>query len=346
MSGTGSTSGILIVDDQPVALGILEHALKQEDYQVYAATSGEEAMQLAFQKRPDLIILDMTMPGTDGLEVCRALKANTDTQDSVVIFLSAVVDAEVKAEGFDLGAVDYIQKPFDPAELRARVQAHLRLKDRLDVLREQFRELSEKVQKNSSGPSIHDTAAHVHLGVARESKTIRFQTDVEKVQGVVNQLLVGIEEHLCTKLRNDLALGIHEMVLNAVEHGNLGITSEEKSAALEDQTFGALVRNLLSVPELASRSVTVEYEFDGEIARYRIIDEGAGFEWSRFLERDEPEDLLASNGRGILISRYIFDRIEYNETGNEVFVEKRIASPVSDGQKVPSGESGEEPVVV
>jgi DNA-binding response OmpR family regulator len=325
MSGHGKRHGILIVDDQPAALQVLERTLGRDEYHLVSASSSDDAVRVAAKERPDLVILDVNVPGTGGLEICRALKANSDTEEIPVILLGAVADTGVRVEGLGVGAVDFIQKPFEPSELRARVVAHLRLKERLDALRTQFVELSRRVEEEGrrSG-SVVDPGVVDQGCVESETKTIRFRTGVARVQGVVNQLLVGIAGRLSPKLRNDLALGIHEMVLNAIEHGNLGITSEAKSAALESQTFGELIENRMAVPELAARTITVAYEFDGEKVAYRITDEGDGFDWSRFLARDEPEDLLASNGRGILISRFIFDAIRYNEAGNEVYLEKRI----------------------
>ena len=324
MTETSQSPGILIVDDQQRALGELERTLTTDNYRVYTADSGETAVRVANEKQPELVILDMSLPEKDGLEICRRLKTDPETREIAVMFLSSVTDADVKAKGLELGAVDYVHKPFEPSELRARVHAHLRLKERLDRLRAQYEDLCEKVLRETR-PSEKAAPGAVDQGcVASEEKTIVFKTDVARVQGVVNQLLVGVNGHLDKKARNDLALGIHEMVLNAVEHGNLGITSEEKSAALQNQTFNQLVERRMQIVGLAEREVTIRYTFDGERVRYDILDEGRGFDWARFVERDEPEDLLASNGRGILISRYIFDRIEYNEAGNAVTLEKRI----------------------
>lgn len=322
MPATERRPGILIVNDDVSHPNVLERTLQEDNYTIHSVRSGKEALEAASSDNPDLVILDVSMPEQDGLELCRSLKSNAETEDIVVIFLSSVTEVDVKTKGFRLGAVDYILKPVDPSELRARVHAHLRLKERLDELRRQYQDLRQEFERGPAGKV--DPDAVDQSCVLRESKSITFTTDVARVQGVVNQLLVGVSGRLGKKLRNDLALGIHEMVLNAVEHGNLGITSEAKSEALENQTYHDLLESRLAVPELSSRSVTISYTFDGETVCYAIRDEGTGFDWQRFLERDEPEDLLASNGRGILISRYIFDRITYNDAGNEVRLEKKI----------------------
>lgn len=315
-----STAGVLIVDDKPDAVDLLNRTLLNEGYRIFTARNGEEALRVAGSQLPDLVLMDLAVPGTNGLEVCKALKSNARTEDIVVIFLSAINDANVKTRGLKLGAIDYIQKPFNPTELRARIQAHLRLKNRLDTLRRNYQEICEQLnERTNTDPASIDRAC-----VQSEIKVLSFPSDIAKVQGIINQLLVGIEGRLGERVRGDLALGIHEMVLNAIEHGNFGITSEEKSAAFENRTFQRLLEDRQSDPQLAARLVTIEYEFDGEKVVYAIEDEGDGFDWRTVIAREEPEDLLSSNGRGILISRYVFDSITYNDKGNRVTLEKKV----------------------
>jgi len=125
---------VLIVDDQPANIHALARLLK-EDYQVLAATSGAKALSLAEgEKRPDIILLDIMMPEMDGYEVCRRLKNNPATMDIPVIFVTAKDESGDEARGFDLGAVDYIAKPFHNAVVKARVRTHAQLKIRTDML--------------------------------------------------------------------------------------------------------------------------------------------------------------------------------------------------------------------
>ncbi|GAB2837401.1 hypothetical protein GCM10027277_00220 [Pseudoduganella ginsengisoli] len=118
---------ILIVDDMPANLGVLQQMLEAEGYQVLAATSGERALAIAGQFLPDLIVLDVMMPGIGGLETCRRLKADVATQPIPVIFITALTDTGDTVAGFDVGAVDYIHKPFQRAEVCARVRTHLQM---------------------------------------------------------------------------------------------------------------------------------------------------------------------------------------------------------------------------
>ncbi len=123
-----SQGKILIVDDVPTNLDLLSDYLEEAGFRVFIATNGEAALEEATQLLPDLILLDIMMPGIDGYEVCKRLKAIEKTKDIPVVFISAVSEAMDNAKAFDLGAADYITKPFHPAAIKARVKNHITLR--------------------------------------------------------------------------------------------------------------------------------------------------------------------------------------------------------------------------
>ena len=123
---------ILIIDDNPNNIDFLLGLLAE--YDISAAVDGEGALDQVAQEAPDLILLDVTMPGMDGYEVCSIIKSNPKTKDIPVLFLSANTDAESVVKGFDVGGVDYITKPYRPREVLARVETHLKLKQLRDEL--------------------------------------------------------------------------------------------------------------------------------------------------------------------------------------------------------------------
>jgi adenylate cyclase len=127
---------LLLVDDTPTNLTLMVEALKGK-YQLKVATKGSQALVIANQTPPDLILLDVTMPEMDGYEVCKRLKENPVTSNIPVIFITARSDAEDETMGFELGAVDYIHKPFTPSILRARVKNHLELQSALQSAEEE-----------------------------------------------------------------------------------------------------------------------------------------------------------------------------------------------------------------
>ncbi|MBN1578945.1 MAG: response regulator [Chitinispirillaceae bacterium] len=119
---------ILMVDDNPENLRLLGAILEQEDYATAFAINGEDALHFVSAEKPDLILLDIMMPGDDGYAVCRKLKERADTKRIPVIFLTARTESADIVRGFETGGVDYVTKPFSSAELLARVKTHLELK--------------------------------------------------------------------------------------------------------------------------------------------------------------------------------------------------------------------------
>ncbi|EKO41001.1 MAG: response regulator (CheY-like receiver and HD-GYP domain containing protein) [Solidesulfovibrio magneticus str. Maddingley MBC34] len=139
---------ILLVDDTETNLDILVDTLG-EDYEVAVATDGPSALALAREQTPDLILLDIMMPGMDGYEVCRRLMADPVTAQTPVIFLTALTDVADKTRGFAVGGVDYVTKPFEPAEIQARTRTHLSLRLARQELARQNEILEEKVRERT-----------------------------------------------------------------------------------------------------------------------------------------------------------------------------------------------------
>src|SRR5688572_13888322 len=118
---------VLIIDDEPANLGVVTEYLECRHCKVLSARTGESGLERAQYARPDLILLDVRLPGLDGFEVCRRLKANVITRDIPVIFMTILTSTEDKVRGFQVGGVDYITKPIQQDELLARVMTHLYL---------------------------------------------------------------------------------------------------------------------------------------------------------------------------------------------------------------------------
>jgi len=121
-------SKILIVDDAPDSIKVLMETLRNLNDEILVATSGKIALEVALSQTPDLILLDIMMPEMDGYEVCTELKADAKTKNIPVIFITALDEVTDETKGFELGAVDYINKPICPPIVQARVKTHLKLK--------------------------------------------------------------------------------------------------------------------------------------------------------------------------------------------------------------------------
>jgi putative two-component system response regulator len=146
---------ILVVDDTPASLKLLTDIMKSEGYDVRSAISGELALNAAASNPPDLILLDIRMPEMDGFEVCSRLKSTPATEDVPVIFVTAASETDEKVHGFELGAVDYVTKPYQRDELLSRVRAHLELhqlrhhlSEMVDEQTAQLVESEKKLKKN------------------------------------------------------------------------------------------------------------------------------------------------------------------------------------------------------
>ncbi len=145
-----SPCSILVVDDSPINRKILHNVLEREGYRIRTARHGKEALQLLTEGIPELIVLDILMPEMDGLELCRILKQQESTRDVPVIFISSLDDTADKLNGFEAGGVDYITKPFHPAEVLARVATHLKLCRLQRQLEEKNRLLEMERQKSEA----------------------------------------------------------------------------------------------------------------------------------------------------------------------------------------------------
>ena len=122
---TGERPTILIADDTPANFGVVVDSLVNRGYRVLVALDGEEALERALFSQPDLILLDVTMPGINGFETCRRLKADERTRDIAVIFMTSLTGSEDMIEGFSAGGVDYVTKPIAVEEMLARIRVHL-----------------------------------------------------------------------------------------------------------------------------------------------------------------------------------------------------------------------------
>jgi PAS domain S-box-containing protein len=136
---------ILVVDDSTANLRLLMSLLTERGYTVYPASDGELALEFVQSKLPDLILLDIRMPGIDGYEVCRRLQADDRTRPIPIIFLSAMEDEHNKVKGFQAGGVDYITKPFQPEEMLARIRIHLHIRELTEGLEQEVNVRTEEL---------------------------------------------------------------------------------------------------------------------------------------------------------------------------------------------------------
>jgi two-component system, NtrC family, sensor kinase len=177
---------ILIVDDNPANLRVLSESLAEGGFEVAVATNGESAIKQAQHNPPDLILLDIQMPGIDGFETCSRLKASPATFDIPILFMTALSDTDDKVKGLGLGAVDYITKPFQQEEVLARVKVHL-----------QLRHLSKRLEaQNSLLKQFAETLEQKVVERTNELQQAQLQLVQQEKLSALGQLVAGVAHEI------------------------------------------------------------------------------------------------------------------------------------------------------
>ena len=186
---------ILVVDDTPDNLTLMQ-ALLKDLYKVKGANNGERALKIASAENPpDLILLDIMMPGIDGYEVCRQLKVNPATRDIPVIFLTAKTEVEDEKRGFELGAVDYITKPVSPPIVMARVHTQLTLKASADFLRDKNEFLEAEVVKRTREVMAIQDVTILAMASMAETRDTDTGNHIRRTQRYVKALAWKLSTH-------------------------------------------------------------------------------------------------------------------------------------------------------
>jgi CheY-like chemotaxis protein len=306
--GAKKTDGrpvLLVVDDQPSDRELLIERLTPRGYAVETAADGVEALEKLERDpaRYQLVLLDEKMPRLSGLELLEKLKASPGLLSRIpVILQTASGDKDQVRAGIEAGCYYYLIKPYDKGVLLSLVAAALDDFTRHEAFR-----------------------AEVRKGIRALSMMQRgsFEFSTLREAGELSTLLAYAfpDPETCV-------IGLGELLFNAVEHGNLGISYEEKSRLLKEGTWESEVERLVQLDEHRHKKVRVELERDAHEISVSIRDEGKGFDSARFLEID-PQRAFDTHGRGIAIARiYSFSSIEYKGCGNEVVARLDLGSAV------------------
>jgi len=184
----------MVVDDDRGSLRVLSEILKAAGYDVMAFDSGINALKAIFKSPPDLIILDIVMPGIDGLELCRMLKENPEFSDIPVLFISGVDDVDNKLRAFSVGGADYITKPFHLREIQARVKTHLQLRAAHLELKQYNRELQRMVEEKVKEILESQLSTIVAISKLVEYHDIETGQHIERVQMFCKILALSLKD--------------------------------------------------------------------------------------------------------------------------------------------------------
>lgn len=266
---------VLVVDDLPANLGVMAGQLERHGYAVVVAQGGEEAIERAALVRPDLILLDVLMPGIDGFETCRRLKAAGATREIPVIFMTALSDTPQKLTGFEVGAVDYVTKPLDGAEVLARVRTQIALASMRRELAERNAQLAQEMavreqaqaalqRSNAELEQLAYVASHdmqeplrmiaSYLQLVDQRYTDKLDDDgrefigfavdgAKRMQGLINDLLTY--SRVGTKARPFEPVALAGVASTVLSH--LRVAVEESNASIE---LGELPQVLGDAPQL------------------------------------------------------------------------------------------------
>jgi two-component system, sensor histidine kinase and response regulator len=261
-----SEPAILIVDDNPQNLQVLGKILQENKYAIEFAINGEVAMVWLKKRQFDLILLDINMPGMDGFEVCRKIRSNPELNNVPVIFLSAESERESILKGFELGAQDYITKPFDARELLVRVRTHLALKESLENLADINELLEEKV--------LERTHQLKEANVKLEALNLRL-IDLDKAK---SDFLNLISHQIRTPLNG--ILGPLELLKEPVSAGEIGELVEILDVSVKRLERFSL--NALLITRLKTRQFEIKKD---RIHLSKLINEVLNEEKEKFQER-------------------------------------------------------------
>lgn len=284
----------LVVDDERMNREVVIANLRASGYETLSAEDGQQAW-LTLNAAPDdfdVILLDRRMPRMDGMELLAKLKADDRLRNIPVIMQTAQASSEDVVEGIKAGVYHYLAKPLDRQLLLSVTAAAIEEHQR-------YLRLRDEVAKRTTAMILMDEGV------------FRFRTLAE-----ANNLAVSLAR-ACPRSAH-LVVGLSEIFTNAIEHGNLGITFDEKAQLLRDKRWKQQVEALLDAPQNRDKRVTVTFQRQAGEVRITVRDEGKGFDWRRYMELDANR-AFAVHGRGIAMARKLsFDALEYRDPGNEV----------------------------
>lgn len=285
---------ILAVDDDETTLMVLEKSIESFGYDVITAINGKQACDIINQeyKNIDTIVIDRLMPEMDGMEVVRWLKEKDKYSQIPVIMQTGEDSDEQIKEGIDAGVFYYLTKPINLPVLKSVMTAAIRES-------QSNKQLHTEMKHHGDSFQLMDNSKY----------TIRTVQDAQDVACFLANCFPNPDRTLT---------GLAELLTNAIEHGNLEISYNEKTALIEKGTWKEEIGKRESMDPYKSRIAEVFYKRTDDVHMVKIIDQGKGFNWKKYIKVD-PERATDNHGRGIAQANMVsFDEIKYNAKGNEV----------------------------
>lgn len=288
-----SDSIVLIVDDTESNIDLLIEAIG-DDYEISVATDGQSALEFMAEQIPDLVLLDIMMPGMSGYEVCAAMKSNLKLASVPVIFLTAMTDINAKTTGFEAGGLDYITKPFEILEVKARVNTHLSLAHAKNELRHQNQILEDKVRERTKEIRATQEAAFEAIASLAETRDPETGGHIKRTQNYIRAIADRLNYH--PAYMEDINLNMIDILVRSSplhDIGKIGIRDEVllKPGKLTPEEFEEMkAHTIIGYNALSSFRANIGHnsflETAMEIAKYHHEKwDGSGY----------PEGLVGNN---------------------------------------------------
>jgi len=255
---------VLIVDDNQANVALINHVLKKHNMKTNFAFSGQEALDIEEQNPPNLIILDINMPDMDGFEICKRLKFNKRTKDIPIIFLSAYNNPELIVKGFNLGVVDYITKPFNNAEIIARVKTHLEIQNKIKIIKNQNIRLKNKESKFRN---IFNSSKDGIIIIDDSGQILEANSIVSKRNNITRDEIINL--NIAEIVNKDRAIKLHKLVKEVTTKNSL-ITETQYYTKTGEKVFlelniSKIVFNGIKSFLIVSRDITQRRLTDKQI---------------------------------------------------------------------------------
>lgn len=291
---------ILIVEDDDATRSLMTMVIKKQGHETISAPDGLEGLKAFKTFQPDIVFADIQMPNMDGLEMLEKLR-KIDS-NALVIINSTLDSPQYTLKALRLKANDYLVKPVMEKDIIAILAKYSGILEN----RTRMRDVYGLIHRRSLGMEIFN--------------------QLDLVCKIVDRLMLETEHALPEKDRLGIHLGLVEILANAIEHGNLQITYDEKTQALEGANgdWTKLIETRVNTSPYKDRTVNIEFNMNKERCEWLITDQGPGFAWNDIPDPNDPENLLASHGRGIMLTRLQFDECSYLGSGNQVRLAKRL----------------------